>query len=100
MGSRSVQLDQSLHTDKYIRNWDALIALAPEFDSANLREMLCVCTGNSLEEIVAALGLLTWQGSKLQEDLWVQPLIPLENKYVFPLSALLTASRPGTLIAG
>lgn len=90
----AVQLDQSLHTDKHIRNWDALIALAPVFDSANLREILCVCTGNSPEEIVAALGLLTWQGSKLQEDLWAQPLILLEDKYVFPLSALLTASLP------
>ncbi|HDL7097690.1 TPA: hypothetical protein PXO03_001544 [Yersinia enterocolitica] len=88
----AVQIDEHLHTDEEINDWSALVQLAPQFERSNLLTALSQCCRCSETEVTAAVDLLTWRGRSPQEDLWAQPLVAIENKYVFPVSAFLTAS--------
>lgn len=85
----SEQINSSLKTSCKINEWQNLLALAPQFDRTNLIKLLCKCTGYVESEIEEALNLLTWFGKKPQEDLWAQPLIRLDEKILFPISAFL-----------
>ncbi|NRN24328.1 hypothetical protein HKT11_12135 [Serratia marcescens] len=88
----AVQIDEHLHTDEEIDDWDKLVQLAPKFERSNLISALSQCCEYSKTEIIYAVDILTWKGKSPQEDLWVQPLVSIEDKYVFPISAFLTAS--------
>lgn len=88
----AVQIDEHLRTDKEINNWPTLVQLAPQFERSNLIFTLIQCCEYSETEINDAVDLLTWRGTSPQEDLWVQPLVSIEDKYIFPISAFLTAS--------
>lgn len=88
----AVQIDESMHTNDEITEWSKLIHLAPQFERSNLIAALMQCCKYSEEEIIDALHLLTWRGESPQEDLWVQPLVSIEDNYIFPLSAFLTAN--------
>lgn len=85
----SEQINASLKANHEINGWSNLLALAPQFDRANLLSLLCQCTGYVESEIEKALNLLTWHGKKPQEDLWAQPLLRLDEKILFPISAFL-----------
>lgn len=86
------QIEQYFNTNDEIRDWESLIRLAPQFPCTTLKRLLGQCCHLSEAEVSAALELLTWKGRTLQEDLWAQPLVMIEDHYVFPVSAFLTAS--------
>lgn len=88
----AVQIDEHLHTNEEINDWSKLVHLAPQFEHSNLIAALIQCCEYSETEIIDALDLLTWRGKSPQEDLWVQPLVSVEDNYIFPISAFLTAS--------
>lgn len=88
----AVQIDENLHTSEDIDDWAALIRLAPLIDRTQLIASLCQCCEYNESEIMTAVDLLTWKGKSPQEDLWAQPLVAVEEQYVFPVSAFLTAS--------
>ncbi|AZV04199.1 hypothetical protein ELK40_03310 [Enterobacter sp. N18-03635] len=88
----AVQIDEKLHTNVSINDWSTLLHLAPQFERSIIIELLIQCCEYSKAEIIAALDLLTWKGKSPQEDLWVQPLVSIEDNYIFPISAFLTAS--------
>ncbi|WP_347254165.1 hypothetical protein [Leminorella grimontii] len=86
----SEQINASLKTNSGINEWKDLLALAPQFDRTNLLSLLCQCTGYIESEIEKAFKILTWLGEKPQEDLWAQPLVRIDGKILFPISAFLT----------
>lgn len=88
----AVQIDEHLHTGEEINDWTTLVQLAPQFERSNLIVGLIQCCEYSETEITDTVDLLTWRGKSPQEDLWVQPLVSIEGKYIFPISAFLTAS--------
>ena len=90
----AVQINEHLHIDEEINDWSQLIQLAPQFERSNLIATLIQCCEYSEAEIIDAIDILTWKGKSPQEDLWVQPLLAIENKYIFPISAFMTASLP------
>lgn len=73
-------------------HWQQMLAMAPLFDRQQLAALLGECTGYTPQQVEQALKVLTWRGKTLQEDLWVQPLVELEGKLAFPVSAFLTAN--------
>jgi hypothetical protein len=88
----AIQIEEYLYTNDEIYDWDALIKLAPQFRCSTLINLLSQCCNLSEANVIAALDLLTWKGRSQQEDLWAQPLVIIEEHYVFPVSAFLTAN--------
>lgn len=88
----AIQIEQSLHTNEELTDWGSLIRLAPQFPCSTMKTLLGQCCYLSEAEVSDALDLLTWKGRSMQEDLWSKPLVMIDDHYVFPISALLTAS--------
>jgi len=73
-------------------NWQQMLAMAPGFNRQHLVTLLADCTGFTVKQVEQGLKILTWRGKSLQEDLWVQPLIEMEDEVLFPVSPFLTAN--------
>lgn len=72
--------------------WGELLAFAPRFRLSELVDHLVRCTNMIADDVRRILKMLSYDASSIQDDLWSQPLLVLNEHVCFPVSALLTAS--------
>ncbi|WP_165668472.1 hypothetical protein [Metapseudomonas otitidis] len=72
--------------------WDELLAFAPRFRLDELIGHLVHCTNMIADDVRIAIEILSYDACSIQDDLWSQPLLVLDEDICFPVSALLTAS--------
>ncbi|MNF49217.1 hypothetical protein D3C84_304820 [compost metagenome] len=74
------------------RQWNELLAFSPSFRLDELVDHLERCTGMSADAVTTIIDILSYDARSIQDDLWSQPLLILDEHVCFPVSALLTAS--------
>ncbi|HHZ8328700.1 TPA: hypothetical protein ACWMBB_004458 [Pseudomonas aeruginosa] len=72
--------------------WEELLAFAPRFRLDELVDNLMRCTSMSTVDVRGVIEMLTYKASSIQDDLWSQPLLVLDENVFLSVSALLTAN--------
>ncbi|QIH09011.1 MULTISPECIES: hypothetical protein [unclassified Pseudomonas] len=72
--------------------WDELLAFAPKLRRDDLVDHLVRCTNMIVDDVKIVIEMLSYDASSIQDDLWSQPLLVLDEYICFAISALLTAS--------
>src|SRR3989338_3154081 len=74
------------------RQWSELLAFSPSIKLDELVDHLGRCTGMNADAVTTIIDMLSYDARSIQDDLWSQPLLILDEHVCFPVSALLTAS--------
>lgn len=88
----SAQIKEAALSKPSPRQWDELLAFAPRFRLDDLVDHLVRCTNMTVDHVKCVIEILSYDASTIQNDLWSQPLLVLDEHICFPVSALLTAS--------
>lgn len=75
-------------------DWDSLLTLCPRVSQEVLVARLTECMGLDRQQMNAVVEVLTYEAKSLQHDLWSRPLIKVDDDFLIPVAALLTASIP------
>jgi hypothetical protein len=88
----ATQIKEEALTRTAPMQWSELLAFSPSFNLDELIDHLGRCTDLSTDTVTSIIEMLTYDAKSIQADLWSQPLLRLDDRVCFPVSALLTAS--------
>ncbi|WP_447810400.1 hypothetical protein [Pseudomonas putida] len=92
LATLSIQIKETALSKPSPRQWDELLDFAPRIRLDDLIDNLVRCTKMTPEDVTIVIEMLSYDARSIQNDLWSQPLLVLDEHVCFPVSALLTAS--------
>lgn len=88
----SAQIKEAALSKPSPGHWHELLDFAPRIRLDELIDKLTRCTNMTAEDVRIVIEILSYDPKGIQNDLWSQPLLVLDEHVCFPVSALLTSS--------
>ncbi len=86
------QLYDEMEMSSYPNDWDPLVKLCPVYNVSLIKDKLIEVTGFTEQALDSVLKLLTYSAKSRRDDIWIQPLIAIDDCVMLSLPSILAAN--------